>query len=372
LSLEAAVVHEPIKFPSHSPLHAALKARVDAYFRGSGRRTDGGVRLTMKTVFVFAWLATSYAALVFWAPNWWVAGILAALVGLAVAGVGFNVQHDGGHDAYGSSGWTNKLSAYALDIVGGSSYVWRFKHVAIHHQFTNVADVDDDIDGAPFLRLSPEQPRRWYHRLQHWYAWLLFGFISPKWAFYDDFHSVATGRIGTQRFPRPKGADLVLLFAGKIVFVGWVFALPLAVGHSIGGVLLTYAFASFVAGVTLSVVFQLAHCVDKADFPGTPPGGRLARPWAEHQLATTVDFAPKNRLLCWYLGGLNFQVEHHLFPRVSHVHYPAIAPIVRETCTEYGVPHLCHHSFFSAIGSHMRHLRDLGRADRVPASGNAR
>jgi linoleoyl-CoA desaturase len=345
---------------------ATLRERVDEYFRKSGRRTDGGKRLLFKTICVFAWLVAAYVLLVFCASNWWLTGLLAVALGLAVAGVGFNVQHDGGHDAFAPRRWGNRVAAYALDLVGGSSYIWRFKHATIHHSFTNVEGVDDDIDAAPFLRLSPGQKRRFYHRGQHWYAWVLFGFLLPKWEFLDDFRTLIQGRVGTRPIPRPGGLDLTLLLLGKIAFVAWVFAIPLLVGHSIGSVLIVYAISAFVCGVCLSLVFQLAHCVEEASFPALATNGRLDqdRPWAEHQLATTVDFAPRNRLLCWYLGGLNFQVEHHLMPKVSHVHYPAIAPIVRDTCAEFGVPYLSHRGIFPALASHVRHLRRLGRADQ--------
>lgn len=210
---------------------SAIRERVQDHFRRSGRRTDGGKRLLVKTVTVFAWLISAYVLLVFCASSWWFASLLAVAVGLAVAGVGFNVQHDAGHDAYARRRWGNRFAAYALDFVGGSSYVWRYKHAAIHHGYTNVEGVDDDIDAAPFLRLSPGQKHRPYHRLQHWYAWPLFGFLSAKWAFVDDFRVLVRGRVGSRPIPRPRGLDLALLFLGKAVFFGWVFGLPLAVGH---------------------------------------------------------------------------------------------------------------------------------------------
>lgn len=322
----------------------------------------------MKSAAILVWLVTSYALLVFGGDVWWQWLIGAVSISLAVAGVGFNIQHDGGHDAYAKSRTGNRVSAFALDLVGASSYVWRHKHTIVHHTFTNIDGVDEDIDGAPFLRLSPTQPRHPLHRFQHLYAWLLFGFLPPKWTFYDDFVSVFRGRVGSQHMPRPHGLDLALFVLGKLLFVGWVFVLPVALGHSILGVLGTYAVCATVMGITLAVVFQSAHCVEEAEFPSAPPTGhRMSLPWAEHQLATTVDFAPHNPILTWYLGGLTHQIEHHLFPRVSHVHYPAIAPIVRDTCAEFGVVHRTHAHFHTAIASHLRHLRRLGLPETAPA-----
>ena len=359
-------------FPPHSPLRADLLARVEEYFRSTGRGRHGGWSIVGKSAILGVWLAASYVLLVFYASSWWDAALLATSLGLAAAGIGFNVQHDGGHGAYAATATGNRLAALALDLVGGSSYVWRFKHSVIHHTWTNLDGIDDDIDAGPFLRLAPTQERRRYHRLQHWYVWLLFGFLPPKWTFYDDFKAVAEGRIGSRPMPRPRGLDLALFVAGKIAFAGLVFGLPLAVGHGVLAVLFGYGVYALVTGICISLVFQLAHCVEGTDFPSVRAEPvRTARPFFEHQLATTADFSPRNRLLTWYVGGLNFQVEHHLLPQVSHVHYPALAPIVRATCAEHGVPHLTHERFLGALRSHVRHLRRLGKPAETTVTAGA-
>lgn len=357
----SAVAPAP-RFPPHSALRGELVRRVDEYFRSTGLPKHGGGSIVWKSAASIAWLAATWAALVFFADSVWVALPLAVSLGLAIAGVGFMIQHDGGHAAYGSTSGRNRIAAWTLDLVGASSYVWHFKHVIVHHHATNVDGADEDIDGAPFLRLAPAQTHRWYHRFQHWYAWPLLTFLVPKWQVWDDFATIARGRIGRLRLPRPRGRDLFLFVAGKLTFAAWGFVIPLLAGRTIGEILFVYAVAMAVAGVWLSIVFQLAHCVEEAEFPDLPPvGGRMSRPWVEHQLATTVDFAPESKVLTWYLGGLNFQVEHHLFPRISHVHYPAISKIVRATCAEHGVKHRLHRSLLTAIGSHARHLRRLAR-----------
>ena len=355
-----------VRFPPHSPLLSTLRERVESALAERGVRSDGGARITRKSIVILAWLAAAWALLVFWAPAWWAAVPLAVALSLAVAAVGFNIQHDGGHEAFAASRRVNRLAARALDLVGASSYVWRYKHAFYHHQFTNIEGLDDDVSAGPFLRLAPGQRRRPWHRVQHWYMWALFAFLPSKWTFVDDFRSVLTGRVGDQPMPRPGKRELALLCAGKALFVGWALALPLLFGHSLLHVLAIYGLCSLVAGTCLSVVFQLAHCVEEARFPGRPahadPPPRAELPWAEHQLATTVDFAPDSRVLGWFLGGLNMQVEHHLFPRVSHVHYPALAPVVRATCAEFGVTHHSHPTLFRALRSHVRHVRALGRS----------
>jgi linoleoyl-CoA desaturase len=361
-----------VKYPPHSSLRNELNARVQAYFDKRGRTSKGGLRIWGKSALIFLWLASSYLLLVFWAETWWQAVPLTISVALAVAGIGFNVQHDGGHGAFSRRKLGNRLSAWTLDMVGGSSHVWNFKHTLIHHHYTNIQGVDDDIEAEPFLRLAPGQRRRWYHRFQHLYVWPLYGFFSPKWNYYDDFYNLIRGKVGSQPIRRPRGFDLVVFLAGKLFYVGWVLVLPLFL-HPWGIVLALYALYCLALGITLATVFQLAHCVEEATFSDVPADGRrMDRCWAEHQLATTVDFSPRSRLLTWYLGGLNYQVVHHLFPRVSHVHYPALAPIMRMVCEERGVRYLSNSTIWAALRSHLRLLRRMGRPEpTVAGSGSS-
>jgi linoleoyl-CoA desaturase len=260
----------------------------------------------------------------------------------------------------------NRLMGMTLDLVGASSYVWHWKHNVLHHTYPNVVGADQDINVEPFARLSPEQPHHRLHRGQQYYMWALYGFLLYKWHWLDDFQNVAQGRIARNKMPRPRGLHLVEMVAGKAVFVVWALVLP-ALFHRWWVVLLFYAAISFLLGVVLAVVFQLAHCVEEASFPHVDAGlNRVPGGWAAHQVHTTADFARRNRLLTWYLGGLNFQVEHHLFPKVCHLHYPALATIVQQVCAEYGVGYTAHETMSGAIASHWRWLRRMGRAPAAP------
>jgi linoleoyl-CoA desaturase len=232
----------------------------------------------------------------------------------------------------------------------------------MHHSNTNITGHDDDIDLGFFGRLSPYQKRLTFHRFQHYYLWVLYGFLPLKWQVYDDFHDWAIGQIGGRRFARPKGWDLAVFLGGKTLFFSLALLLPLLM-HPLWAVLLFYLTASLVQGLTLSVVFQLAHCVEQAAFPlPRPDTGRMEKGWAEHQVETTVDFARGNRLLSWFIGGLNFQIEHHLFPRICHVNYPALAPLVEDACREFGLRYVAHKTFRAGVASHFRWLRQMGRS----------
>ena len=118
-----------------------------------------------------------------------------------------------------------------------------------------------------------------------------------------------------------------------------------------------------VAGLILSVVFQLAHVVEEAHFPVPDEKGNIENEWAIHQMETTADFSRKSWLITYYVGGLNYQTEHHLFPRICHVHYPKLAPIVEATAKEFGVPYIYNETFITALKSHMSVISKLGRDD---------
>lgn len=349
------------KFAPNDGFRRALCQRVEGYFADTGRRRRDCPPMYRKSAVVLGSLGAAYLLLMFAPIAWWLALPLTVVLGLTLAAVGFNVQHDGGHGAYSEHRWVNTLAAMTLDLLGASSYIWARKHNAIHHSFTNITDQDDDINVGWLGRLSPHQPHHWFHRFQHVYLWLLYGLLPIKWHLYDDFRDVVTGHIGAHRLARPGGLDLLTFVGGKAVFFALAFGLPVLL-HPWWIVVSVYVAASFVQGVVLGVVFQLAHCVEETEFPlPQAETGRMAVSWAAHQVQTTVDFAPRNGLLTWFVGGLNFQIEHHLFPQVCHVHYAALAPLVRQTCQAFGLRHTSQPTLRAGIASHYRWLRRMGR-----------
>ena len=357
---------EVLKFNSGDEFYRELRRRIDQYFADCGRDRRDCPQMYLKTVIIVIWFVASYGLLVFVAGSWWSALPLAISLGLAMSAIGFNIQHDGGHQAYSKRPWVNRLMARSLDLMGASSYFWARKHNTIHHSYANITGHDDDIDLGYLGRLSPHQKRLWFHRFQHLYLWGLYGFLAIKWQAYDDFRDLAVGRVGGKRFTRPKRWDLAVLLGGKVIFFSLMLVVPLLM-HPLWTVLLVGLTVSFVEGLALSIVFQLAHCVEEAAFPlPRHDTDRMETAWAEHQVQATVDFGRRNRLLSWFTGGLNFQIEHHLFPRICHIHYPAIAPLVEETCREYGLPYVANETFLSAVGSHFRWLKRLGMPTTVP------
>jgi linoleoyl-CoA desaturase len=356
------MVERKPKFSPERSFQQEVQSRVEERLAMLSRSRYGGRRIYLKTALLLLWSGASYIALLTWAQSGWQLVVpLSVSLGLALAGIGFNVAHDGNHGSFSTSRILNRAMGCMFDLLGASSYVWRWKHNVFHHSYTNVEGLDDDINLGALCRMSRHQPHLPYQRLQHLYMWILYAFIIPKWQLYDDFVAILRGRIGDNPFPRPRGGELALFLGGKLAFFTLAFALPLLF-HPLWQVALVYACVSGVQGLSLSIVFQLAHSNEESSsFSADEPEDIARREWAVHQVETTANFARRSRFLTWYVGGLNHQIEHHLFPRISHVHLPVIAEVVEEVCREKGVRYSAHASFWRAVASHYSWLRSMGR-----------
>jgi linoleoyl-CoA desaturase len=349
-----------LAFVGSNEFQVKLRHRVDEYFRETGQPRRDSLQLYVKAAVILLAFVFFYTLLVFLAETWWQAVPLSILLALVATGIGFNIMHDGGHGACSRYRFVNRLMARSLDLIGGSSYLWHWKHGVLHHSYSNITGYDTDISLGRLARFTPQQPLYAYQRWQHWYIWPLYGAMAIKWHFYDDFRALLTGTIGPHRIPRPRNRDLVVLIAYKVIFFSLAFGIPLLF-HPVWVVALCYCLFAVVLGVSLSVVFQLAHCVEEAEFPALSEGVvKVDNAWAVHQVETTVDFCSGNRVVTWLLGGLNYQIEHHLFPRICHSNYPAISVLVRETCGDFGIHYNEHPSFWAGIRSHFRWLRRMG------------
>jgi linoleoyl-CoA desaturase len=324
---------------------------------------DAHRRLHGKALLIGAIVGLSYWSLVFRSSS--VVGYVVAAVALTVGliATATSVFHDGNHASFSTSRTVNRLAGYTGDLLGASSWIWRFKHNNLHHGNTNVDGVDTDIDQAPFARLSPQQTWRPWHRYQHLYMWVLYGFLTLQWFLISDFVNLTTHGVGDHRFPRqPRRRTLVGITAGKALHFGWAFAVPFLF-HAWWVVLTFYVAVSWTVGLALAVMFQLAHCTQVSDFPGRD-APRRGTDFVQHQLDTTADVRCRTRLgprgLHWIMGGLDFQVEHHLAPRLPHTIYPLVAARVRQACIAEHLRLRSHSTPWQAIRSHGRWLKLMG------------
>jgi linoleoyl-CoA desaturase len=343
---------------------STLRQRVNDHFTKNQISQKGNWKLYTKSVVFIAAYLVPLALIIANVLSGWAIVVGYTIMGLGMVGIGMSIMHDAIHGSYSQSSWLNKLMGRSIDIVGGNVITWQIQHNVLHHTFTNIYGHDEDIHDKPILRLSPEGKLWKIHRFQHYYALFLYGLSTVSWATSKDFRQMIDyqkrgllEKVGAKFTPA-----IIELTISKILYFIVVLALPLFFSAAPWSLILAGFFAMhFTAGVILTVVFQLAHVVENTEHPIPSDEGNMENTWAIHQLYTTANFAKNNKFLSWYVGGLNFQIEHHLFAHISHVHYPAIAPIVKQTALEFGIPYNEYKTLTQAIVSHWRVLRLLGR-----------
>jgi linoleoyl-CoA desaturase len=354
-----------ISFTKKLGFHSALKKRVDSYFTDNNLSKTGGWRILLKSLFIGALVVGSYTALVFYANSWPTVLLFAFLLAQGFVLTGFNIMHDSVHGSFSKSRLLNKILGYSLNMMGGSQRLWYHKHNVLHHTYTNIAGVDTDLDSDGLLRLSPNQ--KWYlwHRLQVLYALPIYSFLTLSMVFFTDYTKFFSNNIGPYKMPKPTFSETTLFFVTKILYFFYTLVLPMffhPVLIVIGGFLLVH----LIVGLTMSIVFQLAHTVEENEFPVAQiPENIIENEWAIHQVETTANFNPQSRFINWYMGGLNFQIEHHLFAKISHVHYRKLSTIVKKTCQDFGIKYTSYPTMFNAFKTHLRFLYDMGKKPQI-------
>jgi linoleoyl-CoA desaturase len=350
------------KFPAGKPsFNSILKQRVNQYFEETGKSFTGDFRLFSKAMILVAMAIGLYVHLVFFTPAWYWGVLECTAMGLVISAIGFNIMHDGSHGSFSKYPWMNTIAAFSLNVLGGNAFMWNNKHCIIHHAYTNVHDVDDDLDAGIFLRLSKHQKKYKLHSVQHYYFWLLYMQLYLFWILFTDYKKYFTGKIGDIPLKKMKLADHILFWKFKALFMVIFVVLPIVYAGWLPW-LVGFLVMTQIGGFVLSIVFQLAHTVEDTHFPlPNTVNGKMEDEWAVHQLKTTANFATGNKFVCWFVGGLNFQVEHHLFPKISHIHYPAISKIIKAACAEYGVTYLEYPKVYQAVYSHVSHLKKMGQ-----------
>jgi len=351
---------------SHPAFYTALKTSVNNYFTHNGKRKTGNIRLYTKTVTLILAAITLYTGLLLF-PIATLPRIAASLLlGFVLASIGFNVMHDANHGSYSSRKWVNRVLGLTLNALGGNDFIWKQKHNIIHHTYTNIDGVDDDIAKSPFIRMCSTQ--RWVpaHRVQHLYTPVLYALSSIIWILFQDFHKYFKRKIVNTPLSKMSAADHFIFWASKILYLVFYIVVPIAV-TGWQSWLVFFLGMHIGLGFTLSIVFQLAHVVEETDFDvASVDAKQIENEWAIHQVRTTANFSPDSPILSWFVGGLNYQIEHHLFPRISHVHYPALSKLVQAECAAFNLPYNSLPSLRTAVNSHFRLIKTLGKQPGLP------
>jgi linoleoyl-CoA desaturase len=344
-----------------STFHQELKRRVSNYFSENKKDATGNFGLYFKAILFWTLYVALYVHVVFFTPSAWIAILECFLMGGLTAAIGFNVMHDGGHGSFSNSKFWNKVAAFSVNALGASGIMWNNKHNIIHHTYTNLDGVDDDIEIKPMLRMCPTQKKYFIHRFQHIYVWFLYTLLLLVWVFQSDYRKYFSKKVGIVPIKKMSTFEHVAFWIAKAGYAFGMIAVPIWFVGFLPWLIGFLCLAMF-AGFVLSIVFQLAHTVEHTHFPVPDDSNKIENEWAIHQIQTTANFATRNKLISWLVGGLNFQIEHHLFPKISHIHYPAISKIIKQTCEEYGIRYIEYRRMRHAIVSHAVHLKKMGRA----------
>ncbi len=356
---------EKVNFANHKDVEfiKTLRTRVSEYFKTKNISRYGNAKMVVKSIVMLSLFFVPYILMI--------TGIVIAplaiysmwiIMGVGMAGIGMSIMHDANHGAYSKNKVVNKLMGICSDLVGASSTNWKIQHNVLHHTYTNVDGMDEDIDPSGVMRFSPHQ--KWYriYKLQHIYAWFFYGVMTLFWVTAKDFRSLYKyKKLGLSINYGKTSKLLIELIAWKKLYYGYILVLPLIfLPVPWWQVILGFLSLHFVCGIILSSIFQLAHVMPDMEYPEIDKTGSLENNWAIHQILTTANYSPKSNILSWFIGGLNFQIEHHLFPNICHVHYKSISKIVKKTAMEFNLPYKSEPTFVMALWNHVKMLKWLG------------
>jgi linoleoyl-CoA desaturase len=352
---------------SQQVFFTSLRAKVDGYFSQEKVSKNGDNSLILKALIMCTLYFVPYFIMLVVQPNAWYSVGLLLLMGLGMAGIGMGVMHDAVHGTFSDKKWLNTLAGSTLYFCGGNVYNWEVQHNTLHHTYTNILHYDEDITGKFLLRLNEGEKRKTHHRFQHIYAFFLYSLMTVSFL-WKDFKEIGVfNKLSKSGIVKAfDWKELTVLYVSKIVYVVFIFVIPMMVldisaWQWFAGFLIMHS----ISGIILSTVFQLAHVVEGADQGQGDAEGNMENAWAVHQLKTTANFNGKSKLLSWYIGGLDFQIEHHLFPKISHIHYKKISEFVAETAREFNLEYNDKKGFFNALNSHVLMLRKLGTLDAI-------
>lgn len=348
--------------------YKVLKKRVNQHFIENNLAKTANFNMKFKTTFMlglyFIPLILMLSGTV--ASFWWTI-LLWALMGFGMSGIGLAIMHDANHGAYSKRKWVNEALGFTMNFIGGYHITWKIQHNVLHHSFTNVHEFDEDLDQKMFC-MSPCQERKGFHKFQAFYATFLYSLLTVFRYAVKDFQQVKRYHemdlLKGQGLTYGSAIAQVVIYKATYLVVTLILPL-LLIDLPWWQIAAGFALMHIICSLISAFIFQLAHVLEETHFYKTDENGSVENSWAIHQLKTTANFANNNKIFSWFIGGLNYQVEHHLFPNICHVHYRHLSPIVKATAAEYNIPYFQHETFWGAMRSHFSLLHQLGKHTKV-------
>ena len=354
------------KFSKKDPkmFFKTLNSRVNSYFKDNKIKKTGNWKLYTKSLIIFGIFAIPYFLIMLFEFNQWVCLGLIIITGVGMAGVGMNIMHDGNHGSFSSKKWVNKLMGSSIYILAGNAYNWQIQHNVLHHTYTNIHGHDEDLAAGRILRFSEHSKWKPHHRFQHIYSFLLYGLMTINWAIMTDYFQTKRyikRKLSFKKFVNPTKQWVNLVITKILYYSIWIVLPMIYLDFAWWKILIGFFIMHYTAGIILSTIFQLAHIVEKVKMPLPNKSLGIKNTWAMHQLFTTSNFSTGNKIMNWFSGGLNFQVEHHLFPNISHIHYKKISEIVKKTAKEFSLPYNEYKTTTEALKSHFLFLKSMAK-----------
>ncbi len=354
-------MNKPLHFQSATKdlFYITLQQRVEAYFTHNKCRKTGNNWLYIKSFFFLTSYILAYGFILMvhsdtmgWGVN---IAFCYALMGFLTVPLILNIGHEAVHNTFSTHSRLNKMLTWIFNLVGADAAIWHYRHIHAHHAFTNVVGYDHDIGQSHLARLAPDAVYFKVHRWQHFYMPFMYLIYTLNWLIYRDFKDYYQ----LFKISKPNWRGWTRLILSKIFYFSYILILPLYLFWDnrslvIGSFLLMQA----VMSVTTFLILVSTHLGEEAVFPMPNSENDFSHTWAAHQLLTTTDFAPNSWLVTQLFGGFNLHVVHHLFPHISHIHYPALTQLVRETAQEFGLTYNQFPSFGQTIVSHFKLLKN--------------
>lgn len=347
-----------------------LQKRVNHYFKNNGISKHANAGMYLKTALMLSMFfvpliimnlgLVSSSGLVF---------LLYITSGLGTAGIGMCVMHDAIHGSYSKNKFINRMLSLSMNMIGANATSWKIQHNVLHHSYTNINDADNDLNQPFFLRFDPHKEHQSIHKYQYLYFWFFYGLSTLSWITAKDFVKMKQFKaLGFLSEKNEYAKAQIGALVWKLAYYLYALVIPLIMlPVSTWVIVVAFLCMHFVTGLALGFIFQMAHIMPSLDFPLADDEGKIDNNWAVHQLLTTTNFCPNNKVFTWLVGGLNYQVEHHLLPHVCHIHYRKLAPIVKQTAQEFGIPYHSKSTFAEALKDHVKMLYHLGRPNTQAA-----
>ena len=350
--------------PGKDELFNEISSKVKNYFKENGLYKQGRFKDIWFTNLLYLVIAYgSFALILNNQFNVFVMWFLSFTMGLGLSGVGLCIMHEANHGAYNKKKFINYLAGSIINIMGSHRYLWQLRHNGLHHVYTNMFDYDYDMARTFLIRHSRDWERKWYHRYQHIYALLIYFNYTLIWILvYDWIHLVEFyGKVGTKKNKAIPIHVIISIFFWKMVHLYLMIVLPyMVLDLALWQVLIGFVTMHWTLSAIIGVTFQVNHTIEGTVNIEADAQGVIQESWAKQMVKTSFNFSTKNKAVTYFLGGLNFQIEHHLFPKMSYSHFFAIKPMVKEVLEKHGYTYNDCGSWLNAILMHLKYLKRLG------------